>query len=144
MEKELIVLIGPIGSGKTTFSKTLQTNFSIRISQDEMGRRAYLDHFHQAIQEGVPRVIIDRQNFNRDQRSRFVEPARKAGYCITFFEFDWDWDICFSRVTRRKNHPTIERNNPELTEKILHMYQGMYERPEEGEYDNYNKVELDV
>ena len=143
MEKELILLVGPIGVGKTTFSKSLQNESSIRISQDEMGRKAYLEYFHNALDCGASRVIVDRMNFNRDQRKRFIEPARKKGYNVTIFEFEWDWDVCFKRVTNRQNHPTVPPGDAELTNKILNMYQGMYQKPGEDEYDNYNFVELE-
>lgn len=144
MEKELILLVGPIGAGKTTFSKTLENETSMRISQDEMGRKAYLDIFKQSVKEGVPRIIVDRMNFNKEQRERFIKPAKEAGYVITIFDFDWDWDICFNRVINRTSHPTVPHNDPKLTEQILTMYRGMYEKPTTEEFDNYNKVELDV
>lgn len=143
IEKELMILVGPIGVGKTTFGKTLENDTSIRISQDEMGKPEYLNVFHQSIEEGVPRIIIDRMNFNMEQRKRFIEPARKQGYIITIFDFEWDWDTCFNRVVKRFNHPTVPAGNPKLTEKILHFYQGSYQKPTEAEYDNYNVVELD-
>ena len=140
MEKELMLLVGPIGSGKTTFSQTLKTDSSIRISQDEMGRSAYLEHFKNAIKEGVPRVIIDRMNFNKDQRKRFIEPAREAGYVVTIFELKTNRAICHERVVARQDHPTIEPGNNELTEKILNNYEAWYEAPTPDEYDNYNEV----
>jgi len=140
VEKELILLVGPIGAGKTTFSKTLENDAYIRISQDEMGRKAYLTHFKHALKEGIPRIIIDRMNFNRDQRKRFIEPAREAGYCVTVFEFKTNRATCIERVIKRKGHPTVESDNIKLAEEIMNMYHINYESIAIGECDNYNEV----
>ena len=141
MEKELILLLGPIGAGKTTLAKQLVNDNSIRISQDEMGRKAYLDHFHQALSENVPRIIIDRMNFNYEQRKRFIGPAREQGYVVTIIELQTPREICLERVLAREEHPTVEGNNPELANKILDFYYTEYKKPLPKEYDNYNVTE---
>lgn len=142
-EKELMIIMGPIGSGKTTFAKSLETDSSIRISQDEMGRKACLKYFHEALKDGIPRVIIDRMNFNRKQRERFIKPAREAGYCVTIFEIDYNPVTCLERVIKRKNHPTIPEDSGDLARKIIFDYMKNYEHPEEDEFDNYNLVPLE-
>lgn len=139
-EKELILMVGPIGSGKTTFAKSLVNDSAIRISQDEMGRKAYLNHFKEALKDGIPRIIIDRQNFNRQQRDRFISAARANNYCITIFEMDYCPLECLKRVINRKNHPTISDKDPYLAKSIILRYMEQYEAPEEYEYDNYNLV----
>jgi len=139
MEKELILLVGPIGSGKTTFAETLANETSIRISQDEMGRKAYLEHFKAAIRDGIPRIIIDRMSFNNEQRDRFIKPARDAGYCVTVFEFKLSRDICFDRALNRKNHPTIG-NNPKDINGVLNFYYNNYEPVDLNIIDNYNEI----
>ena len=66
--KKLILMIGSIGSGKTTFAKQLKPSEDcVRISQDEMGRKAYLINFYDAIEAGVNSIIVDRMNFNVSQ-----------------------------------------------------------------------------
>lgn len=141
-EKELILMVGPIGSGKTTFAKSLQNDMSIRISQDEMGKKQYLNCFYEAIKDGVPRIIVDRQNFNKEQRERFIRPAREAGYCVTVFEMEYCPTVCLKRVLNRTNHPTVEGNNIKLANKIILDYSKNYERPEKQEYNNYNLVPM--
>jgi predicted kinase len=141
IDKELILMVGPIGSGKTTFAKSLENNNSIRISQDEMGRKQYLKNFKEAIDQEIPRIIVDRQNFNREQRARFIEPAREAGYIVTIFEMGTPKELCIQRVVNRKAHPTVKGEDPELAESILNMFERNYEKPTEVEFDNYNLVE---
>lgn len=142
MEKELILLVGPIGSGKTTFAESLRTDCSVRISQDEMGKGGHLVKFKEAIRGGTPRVIIDRMGFNVEQRMRYITPARQAGYSVSIFEFAFDWDICFKRAVSRRGHPTIAEGNSDLVKKVLNMYRNSYQQPSDDEFDNYNKVVL--
>jgi len=142
-EKELILMVGPIGSGKTTFAKSLENDSSIRISQDEMGRKAYLKYFNEALKDGVPRIIVDRMNFDRKQRERFIKPAREAGYCVTIFEMEYNPVTCLERVIDRKGHPTIPEDSGDLARKIIFQYMDNYECPEVDEYDNHNLVTLE-
>lgn len=137
-EKELILLLGPIGAGKTTLAKQLENGSAIRISQDEMGKKNYLGNFHQAISDGVPRIIVDRMNFNYEQRKRFIGPARENGYAVTIIELQTPREVCLERVVARQDHPTVEADNPELANKILDFYYKEYEKPLTEEYDNYN------
>ena len=128
IEKELILLVGPIGSGKTTFAKTLLNDNSIRISQDEMGRKGHMKEFNSALEQGIPRIIVDRMNFNRQQRARYIQPARDAGYIVTIIELDTEVAKCHDRVVRRTSHPTIPSNDSDLASKILNMYFIDYEK----------------
>jgi len=140
IEKELILLVGPIGSGKTTLAKDLLKFNSIRISQDEMGKKAYMTYFSSAIREGVPRIIIDRMNFNKEQRGRFIKQARDAGYCVTIFEFKTNRELCAQRVVNRTDHPTVRGGDIDLAIDIIKNYERFYEEPTPDEYDNYNEI----
>ena len=79
-------------------------------------------------------------NFNKDQRKRFIEPAREAGYAVTVFEFKENRAVCLERVVKRTGHPTIKPGQPDLAHDILCMYEANYEAPTDDEYDNYNEV----
>jgi len=110
MEKELFLLVGVKGSGKTKFSRTLQNDVSVCISQEEFGSLSYLDNFKDSVESGVPRIIIDRSNLKKYQRSWFIDLARDAGYCVTIFD---------------------------LNAKISNI---KYDKPSPEEYDNYNEI----
>jgi predicted kinase len=137
-EKNLIVCVGCIGSGKSTFSKEFKEGGDFRVSQDEQGRVGHYEEFLGAIKIGFPRVIIDRMNFNKQQRAKYIEPARKMGYAITIVEFKTCPLICRERALNRQGHPTIGPNQPELVDKIIKFYHEAYEEPTIDEYDNYN------
>lgn len=139
-EKELILMVGPIGSGKSTLAKSLVKDSDIYISQDEQGKKGHFQEFTGAINLGFRRVIVDRMGFNKQQRIRYINPAKELGYIITIIEMNTPRDICFNRVLNRKKHPTIEANNSKLANKILDFYYKSYEKPLPEEYDNYNVI----
>ena len=143
MTKNLIVLMGPIGAGKTTLAKKLvkMNDSALRISQDEMGRAGSKEAFWLALETDVENIIIDRMGFNREQRMRWIDPARKAGYKVTIVELKVAYETCFKRVVARHDHPNIPQGDEALAKKILKMYSGEYQAPREDEYDDYYVVE---
>ena len=107
--KELVILIGPPGSGKTTYCKNHLKDYR-RISQDDMGRHESMKVFKDAIKFGAEKIVIDRMNFDMAQRMRFVLPATRAGYSIKYLMFDVlddNFNKLFKRIVERDQHPTI-------------------------------------
>jgi predicted kinase len=139
-KKELVLMLGPIGSGKSTYVKNTLTDQDFYISQDEQGKKGHFQEFSGCVKVGISRIFVDRMNFNRQQREKYIKPAREAGYTITIIEMTTPRDVCFERVVNRKGHPTVEANNPELANKILDFYFKSHEAPTEDEYDSYIKV----
>jgi predicted kinase len=74
------VLVGPVGSGKSTLCANVKRSGNarwLRINQDELKRRkkcesTYLYALQNATHNGI---FIDRQNFNAEQRSHWIRIA---------------------------------------------------------------------
>lgn len=141
MDKKIYILIGPQGSGKTQWSINMDNGSLfpnsgidqvIRVSQDEQGRDGHWRLFIECIEKGMS-IVVDRMNFNYDQRDRYTIPARKHGYTIIFVLFDISKATCLLRLANRGNHPTIKQTDNHNT--ILDTFFSNFERPTFDEYD---------
>lgn len=135
MRKTAYILIGPQGSGKTYWAKNVllaHNNTIVRISQDDQGRQGHRDLFTQCMNEGQS-VVVDRMNFNFQQRDRYVDAARNLGYYVIFVWFKIGEVVCLSRLARRKNHPTISIDSDHSN--IIDFYFENFEAPCHSEYD---------
>ena len=131
--KKLIILVGPQGSGKTEYCKTIGTYF--RVSQDERGRW-HKELFDEAIKKGVPLIVVDKTNPGTKQRKRYIEPAKEANYYIQIIWFDVDRGVCLKRIIGRTDHPTLK---PEKAEEALSDYFSKFEEPTKKEADEVLK-----
>lgn len=126
---ELIVLVGPPGSGKSTLAATF-TDY-VYINQDTQGKD-HLKKFLNSVSEGQ-KIVVDRMGFNVDQRKRYLEPAKAAGYKTTIKVLHQPRAVCLSRCLERKDHPTIK--NQVDANNALNTFFSKYERPSENEAD---------
>ena len=134
-KKHIIVLVGLPGSGKSTFCQDwLKKGYYARISQDEMGKQGHRDAFDKALQYDQ-NIIIDRCNFNVEQRQRYIKPAREKGYEVHVVWFHTSADECIRRIKMRKNHPNLAEGNEKI-EEVVRMFDKMFVAPEKWEYDN--------
>ena len=129
--KNLIVLVGLPGSGKSTFCDIYEDYY--RISQDEMGKEGHLKNFKQALEENKD-IIIDRCNFNIDQRQRYIKPAKEKGYKTLIIWLQVSAADCKKRIKSRELHPNLNKNNPNI-DKVVDMFHNMFEAPERWEAD---------
>lgn len=126
------MLVGPPGSGKSTLARKMATENGYEyFNQDSQGK-GHIHDFDMAIFDKKD-VIVDRMNFNKQQRSRYLDLAKKHGYETEIIVLHHNWETCFKRVMARQNHETIK--DEKAARGALATFFGKYERPESGEAD---------
>ncbi len=108
--KTVILLVGPQGSGKTTYCKEKLSGYT-RISQDEQGKTEHKTLYREALERGDERIVIDRINHIREQRGNYLALAKKYGYATKIIWFNYDLQVCKERVESRKMHQTVNAEN---------------------------------
>jgi len=125
------ILVGPIGAGKSTYCKSFP-NASI-ISQDELGRKGHMKEYKEDLIDGIDHIIIDRMNFNKEQRKRYIKLALETKYEVKITTLTGTYDECLKRVLARENHPTIAKGDEITARKVLDFFFSNYEPPSDDE-----------
>ncbi|TFK51668.1 P-loop containing nucleoside triphosphate hydrolase protein [Heliocybe sulcata] len=133
----VLILVGLIGSGKSTFAQALETHLPQfrRCNQDELGDRRRVEELaRQSLRQGLS-ICVDRTNVDAAQRSHWINIAREVPEtAIWVLVFDTPYKICVDRLRQRVNHPTIK--TPEQGLQILARFSSSFQwpSPQEG-YD---------
>lgn len=128
--KILMVLVGPPGSGKSTYAKKLE-GFTY-INQDSQGRDGHFIKFRQAVANGED-IVVDRMNFDYMQRQRYIKPCGLLGYEIKIKVFVTPLELCYTRIVSRDSHETIK--DTETAEKVINFFVRSYSSPTADEGD---------
>ena len=131
---KLMVLVGPPGSGKSTLAKKLESEGVCRINQDSQGKE-YYRIFQQAIVDKRP-IIVDRMNFNKQQRNKFLEAA--SGYDTEIVVLHESYETCLERCMKRDKHPTISTEAD--AKKALDFFFKNYERVDDSEANHISRI----
>lgn len=130
-EKYLVIMCGPPGSGKSTFCQVYKDSGWTYINQDSQGK-AHMQLFEEAILNAKD-VVVDRMNFNRNQRDRYLNIGKKYNYSTKIVVLHESHDTCFKRCMERKVHETIKEETG--ARGALKLFFTQYERPQTGEAD---------
>lgn len=107
----MLLLVGIPGSGKSTFADKLvaaNPNKFVRINQDKLKTRKKCESkCRHALRNGKT-VIIDRVNFDVEQRKFFIDIASEFSGCLVdCIFFDYGIEVCIDRCDRREHHETL-------------------------------------
>jgi len=130
----LTLLVGPPGSGKSTLANKLALT---RVSQDDQGRDGHMEVFNKAITENKD-IVIDRMGFVKNQRERYLKPAKEAGYSTEIIVLHESYQTCKERMANRTGHPTIKDET--AANQALNMFFSKYERVEDSEADKVTRI----
>jgi len=115
--KELVIMVGYPGSGKSTFSKThLVSQGYVRANTDELKTPAKVLAVVAAAMAKGERVVVDNTNPSKDARAPFIQLAVKHGYPVRVFrmnisrEFATHLNYYRMRTTGLRRVPDIAYN----------------------------------
>lgn len=140
--KLLRLLVGPPGSGKSTYARSMIENdgdlgaATVYVNQDSQDK----DHiriFNEAITNNKD-IIVDRMGFSKGQRARYLDIAKANGYKTKIIVLHESYETCLKRCVDRKDHPTIK--DEETAKKALHFFFTKYERVEDSEADEVIRI----
>ncbi|TFK89245.1 P-loop containing nucleoside triphosphate hydrolase protein [Polyporus arcularius HHB13444] len=138
-QQVVLLLVGLIGSGKSTFAQALERYFPQfqRCSQDELGDRRSVEALaRRSLRDGVS-VIIDRTNFDESQRATWINIANEFQNTVVWvLVFDTPYEVCAARVAERTGHPTI--TSPELGLQVLQRFRSQYRPP--APHEGYTRI----
>jgi predicted kinase len=133
-QKKCLLLVGPPGSGKSTLASK-EAGFTY-VNQD-LQKKEHLSIFSDAISSGKD-VVVDRMNYNVEQRARYLDLAKSNGYQTEIKILHVPYEICLQRISKREGHETI--HNEDSARSALKTFFTKYERPEDSEADLVTRI----
>jgi bifunctional polynucleotide phosphatase/kinase len=132
---EMVILIGPPASGKSTFSELHYPTY-VRINRDiEKTDAKCLKKTEDALKKNKS-VIIDNTNPSAKARQNYIELANKYNYSIKIYSFDIEKPVIEHLNYYRTQ---LSKGSMKLIPEIAYrMYFSKYEEPSESEFNNNN------
>lgn len=147
MNKNLIILIGNIGSGKSTYAKRYQKLGYIVIARDQLryaigGGNYIFNKFYEPIIWRTEldfykrfidirrNIIVDEVGINKKMRKRYIRYAKKRGYKITAIEMP---KFCMGEAVNRRMINPHGQYDYKLWCQVWANFDGLYEEPSRKE-----------
>lgn len=98
---EAVIFIGMQASGKSCFYKERLFDTHIRINLDMLHTRHREQLLVQACLEAKQPFVVDNTNPTAEDRARYIEPARAAGFRVIGYYFQSQIEECSKRNAGR-------------------------------------------
>lgn len=103
---ELVLFMGIQATGKSSFYRDRFFRTHVRLNLDMLKTRHRESLLFAACVEGKARCVVENTNVTREERARYIAPARNAGFRVIGYFFE-------SRVAdaleRNRHRPEIDR-----------------------------------
>ncbi|XGW29604.1 hypothetical protein V3C99_009003 [Haemonchus contortus] len=129
--KEVIVIVGFPGSGKSTFARMLEVDHGYMVvNRDTLGTwQKCCEHARVHLRSGKS-VVVDNTNPNKESRSRYIALAKEMKVPCRCFALTCDIHQAEHNVKYRL---LTQKSTNEVTAMVLRMYANKYEKPELSE-----------
>lgn len=104
---QAVILMGIQAAGKSTFYRQRFFDSHVRISLDLVKTRYRERRLLDFCLETHQRFVVDATNPTRDDRARYIAPARQANFEIVGYYFRAEVSACQERNQRREGAPRV-------------------------------------
>jgi len=104
---EVVILIGAQASGKSSFYLHKFFNTHIRINLDMLKTRHREKLIFEACLAAKQSVVIDNTNPTRQDRSRYIEPAKSHAFSVSGYYMMTSPEDCLERNKTRVNNLAV-------------------------------------
>jgi len=104
---EVVIFMGLQASGKSTFYRERFFDTHIRINLDMLKTRRREQLLVQACLEAKQPFVVDNTNPTREDRHRYIEPAKAKGFRVTGYFFQSEIEACGERNQSRPEKQVV-------------------------------------
>ena len=154
-EKQMHIMVGNIGSGKSTYVKNMEEDF-VTISRDKIrymlgnGKYVFIPELETSVFDGELEIlkgllktginiIIDETNMSDESRARYIKLAKKHKYEVTAVVFE---KLSKSESVRRRTKDNHGLFSKKIWGEVWDRFNGKYVEPSEKE-GIHNIIKID-
>ena len=104
---EAVIFAGAQASGKSTFYKQRFFETHVRINLDMLRTRRREDLLLRACIEAKQPLVVDNTNATAEARTRYIEPAKAAGFTVVGYYFRSRIGECIKRNSLREGRTRV-------------------------------------
>ena len=104
---EAVILIGIQGAGKSSFCRDRFYNTHVRINLDMLKTRHREKLLLEACIAAKQRFVVDNTNPSREDRRRYIEPAKAAGFTVVGYYLQSKVADCHERNQQRTGRQVV-------------------------------------